>query len=460
MNTLDLASKKVNLKKASNTHGGEYWGPCPVCGGKDRFHVWPKQNNGKGGYWCRGCGKAGDNIQFLIDFEGMDFKSACAYLNIQMPDHAESLPEKQEKPAFTPATHQSPAQLWQEKAEKFLTWSQLRLGENAEVIKWLSARGISLEAAVEARLGWNPGENGKDIFRSRKAWGLPEIKKENGKPRMLWIPIGLVIPYITNRVVQRLRIRRPNEVLEKIRLEHPDSDPPRYYVIPGSSMSTMVIGPDRRAFVIIESELDAIACAAPQDLAGAIATGTLEGKPDSAAYAILKEAIQILNALDYGDQGGGKKAAERAMKWWSENFKDRCDRWPVPKGKDPGEAYAMGIDLEKWIKAGLPPVLTINEKPKEIILPSSKPPQAGINEKEISAKIAGKGLSPLIFELWQLLQRNPSVKIINTPERFTIERNGKHIGGRIHDLVYREKDVSDFIFNHSAEKIDGNNLIN
>jgi hypothetical protein len=45
----------VRLKRAS---GDEYCGPCPFCGGDDRFRVWRKGN-----YWCRPgpghCGKQG-----------------------------------------------------------------------------------------------------------------------------------------------------------------------------------------------------------------------------------------------------------------------------------------------------------------------------------------------------------------------------------------------------------------
>ena len=61
MNILDLygASGAGELRKASTTKGGEWHGPCPGCGGDDRFHVWPEQKDG-GTYWCRGCNKAGD----------------------------------------------------------------------------------------------------------------------------------------------------------------------------------------------------------------------------------------------------------------------------------------------------------------------------------------------------------------------------------------------------------------
>ena len=445
MNVLDLAQNKVKLRKVSATKGGEWQGPCPGCGGNDRFHVWPMENDGNGSYWCRSCEKAGDGIQFLRDFEGMTFKDACARLNIIREDRAEGTgfrgqPVKKEKPEFTPEAHVPPADLWQEKAEKFLAWSQGHLAKNAEVLSWLVGRGISAAAAENARLGWNPGEDGKDVYRHRKTWGLPEVLKEDNKPKMLWIPIGLVIPHVVDGVIYRLRIRRPE-------------GEPRYYVIPGSSMSTMVIEHTRRAFVIVEAELDGIAVASQNQRAGAIALGSVSAKPDAAAYEVLRGALQILNALDYGDIGGGAKAAERAMQWWKEHF-DRCDRWPVPQGKDPGEAFRMGTDLEQWIKAGLPPALTlegsgVGVKGAEIVPPICHSRESGNPE----------GLPPAVRELYDLLRKNPGVKIINTPDRFTVLRQGKYVGGRINELVFQVPETREYIFNHPAEEIDGENFV-
>lgn len=459
MNTLGLAQRHVLLRKASSTKGGEWHGPCPWCGGKDRFHVWPEQDGGRGTYWCRSCGKGGDAIQFLRDCDGMTFKEACDYLNIRIDEKQTGKPDATPH-EYQPREPQTPVELWQEKAEKFITWAQERLKENRDAIDWLAARGISAEAAAKYRLGWNPGEDGKDIYRARKTWGLPDILKENGRPKALWLPVGLVIPYCpplagvqSGGGVSRIRIRRPE-------------GEPRYYVLPGSSSRTMLLEESRKAFVVVESELDAIACASACGLTGAIATGSLESKPDAAAYAVLKNAKQILNALDFGDQGGGKEAARRAMKWWKEQFGDQCDRWPVPKGKDPGEAYASGIDLGAWIKGGLWPVLRLEETkgspstaPARKNAATAKP--GGPSEADMADIAAERGLSPLVVELWQLLRKNPAVKIINRKEGgFSLLRNGKPgVGGRIHELITREPVVFDFILEHEDEEINGRNLI-
>ena len=53
--------------KGRNSRGAEFAGPCPLCGGKDRFLVWPEQNDGNGSYSCRQCGISGDVIQWFMD---------------------------------------------------------------------------------------------------------------------------------------------------------------------------------------------------------------------------------------------------------------------------------------------------------------------------------------------------------------------------------------------------------
>ncbi len=444
MNVLDLAHRRVKLRKVSSTNGGEYQGPCPGCGGDDRFHVWPVQNEGQGAYWCRGCGKAGDAIQFLRDFEGKSFRDACAELRITMPDDPGQTamrpipPQVKTRPEFQPTQIAPPVDLWQEHADKLISWAADNLKQEVSTLEWLERRGIPKSAAADYRLGWNPGENGKDLYRSRKAWGLPEIIKEDGRPKSLWIPRGLVIPWIESGVVHRVRIRRL------------EADP-RYYVLPGSSMATMILEPARRAFVVVESELDAIAVVAANKKAGAVALGSVSAKPDSRTFEILQAALQILNALDY-DEAGAK-----AMTWWNEQFQ-RCDRWPVPKGKDPGEAVAMGIDLNRWIQAGLPPVFTIfDPAPQRPVSP--KVQSTKIHQVDASPETYGDDVPEAVRELHAILKKNRAVKIINTPNRYTVLRNGKFVGGRINELVFRHPSVMEYIMRNPDEEIDAENLI-
>jgi Zinc-binding domain of primase-helicase len=52
---VDLAGRDVHLRKVATTRGGEWAGPCPFCGGRDRFRVQPE----KGLWFCRQCSPNG-----------------------------------------------------------------------------------------------------------------------------------------------------------------------------------------------------------------------------------------------------------------------------------------------------------------------------------------------------------------------------------------------------------------
>jgi hypothetical protein len=343
MNLLDIyQGKSHQARRASSHKGGEYHGPCPGCGGKDRFHLWPNQGE-NGTFWCRQCDKGGDAIRYLRDFEGMSFQEACAALGKEPGARAWHSPGGAPcRPVWHPEPATVPGQLWQQKAEKLTIWAHDCLLSTHVELQRLAARGIDLETVKLARLGWNPGERGKDLWRPREAWGLPEeIREETGKHRRLWLPRGLVIPRMEGEGVQRLRIRRPE-------------GEPRYYVLPGSGSAPLYLGCQHRAAVVVESELDAWALvAAAGDLVGAYGIGNSSAKPDTESFARLRALDLILVATDFDElDQKGERAGAKAARWWMETF-PQADRWPVPIGKDPGEAYGAGVNLRDWIKAGI-----------------------------------------------------------------------------------------------------------
>jgi hypothetical protein len=59
-----------------NTVGDEMIGPCPKCGGRDRFSI----NTEKKLFNCRICGIAGDGLRLVQEFQGLDFKAALEWL--------------------------------------------------------------------------------------------------------------------------------------------------------------------------------------------------------------------------------------------------------------------------------------------------------------------------------------------------------------------------------------------
>jgi putative DNA primase/helicase len=73
----EIARRAIELGR----QGIELVGPCPKCGGDDRFAV----NIKKKVFNCRGCKKGGDVIQLVQHLDGVDFKTACTTLTGEMP---------------------------------------------------------------------------------------------------------------------------------------------------------------------------------------------------------------------------------------------------------------------------------------------------------------------------------------------------------------------------------------
>jgi hypothetical protein len=165
--------------------------------------------------------------------------------------------------------------------------------------------------------------------------------KEDGRKKRLWFPKGVIIPTFDerNRVI-KIRIRRPDPLMIFSDI--------RYYFLPGGCGCVTVLNPTARAHAVVESDLDAfLIIQEAGDLVGVVCLSTAQAKPDARAAQVLSKSLHILNALDFDHAGAG------AWPWWKKQFPE-CERWPVPKGKDPGEAYKAGVNIREWIKTGLP----------------------------------------------------------------------------------------------------------
>ena len=359
---LELLSRRgIKVRKASNNKGGEYVSECPGCGGEgpgrkthpaDRFRIWPEQHEGTGSYWCRKCKRGGDCVQFLRDFEGLTFHQACERLGRTVPDSRDLTLKSPALPAvgkWDPKTHASPEALWRDQASKLSFWAYEQLldkGSGQEQLKWLQHdRGLTPKTIDDFGLGWNPGKDGKDLFRSRESWGLSTIlNEETGKPRRLWLPIGHVIPWFYKGELRRLRIRRVKPV---------PFGPP-YYMVPGSSPGIMILPAHTtsrwagQVWAIVESELDGLLVwQEAGDLCGVMAIGSASMRPDTEAMALLRRSVHTMVALD-NDAPGQKEYA-----WWKEHISETV--WhPVPIKKDPAEAFKAGVNIREWILAGLP----------------------------------------------------------------------------------------------------------
>jgi DNA primase len=335
MTILDLLSQDgIQLDRISNFHGGEYAGPCPLCGGRDRFRSWPEEDSG-GQYWCRGCGKHGDTIQYLRDVRNMSYHDACSFLGTE-PEPIDRDRKPISRPQWKPREIRTPLDGWVLKCSAFTDYckSQLWGDSGKDTLEWLKAeRGLSEDTIKSFRLGWNP----QDAWRERKDWGLPDELKSDGKVKKLWLTAGMVIPYYTDGALQRARIRRFN----------PEQGP-RYCIVSGSATGPMILGNNHKVYVIVESELDAILLYQEiGDMAGVISLGNAQTRPDKLTAELLLGADLVLIALDGDDPG-----AKEAWLWWPQHF-HQSRRLPPIDGKDPGEMWKAGVSLKDWVEVGI-----------------------------------------------------------------------------------------------------------
>jgi hypothetical protein len=309
----------------------------------------------------------------------MSYRDACDFLGREPELRKRSFDwsgKQSSKPKWEPKDTMNPQEKWVEKCSSFVDYCQNQLwGDSGKnTLEWLKAeRGLSNETIKMFRLGWNP----QDAWRDRKAWGLQEELKENGKPKKLFLPAGVIIPYISGGNLQRVRIRR----------QDPDIDPKeRYRILSGSSMGPMIMGDNRRFFVIVESELDALLLHQEiKELAGVIALGSAQKRPDKLTDELLRRAELILVALDNDEQrdDGKNPGAKEAWGWWMNQF-NQARRLPPIFGKDPGEMWKAGVSLKDWLEVGI-------EEESQQSTPLDQKPESIPKQDPISAAIPEPG---------------------------------------------------------------------
>lgn len=165
MDLLSLVEQDVTMRRASSTNGGEYAGPCPGCGGHDRFRVWPEQ----GRYWCRRCEKQGDLIQYLRDFRGLSFQDAARTVGKVLGDYQ---------------PHPTEDALWRYLEEQYealheemtlITWASLAINKNPdrysddERMDWAIAAVTLLDWYAQTETLWRKVQDGTRTGRARVA---------------------------------------------------------------------------------------------------------------------------------------------------------------------------------------------------------------------------------------------------------------------------------------------------
>lgn len=118
-----LAAIGVPVAALTSKHG-----PCPMCGGKDRFRF--DNKDGKGTFYCSQC-KAGDGVQFVMKFLGLDFKAAA----VEIEKHIGAAPiATKKKKDLTPGEKRAALdRLWR---------SSVEISNDDPVARFLALRGL------------------------------------------------------------------------------------------------------------------------------------------------------------------------------------------------------------------------------------------------------------------------------------------------------------------------------
>jgi DNA primase len=334
MTLLELINGYTTLRKVAATHGGEYAGACPFCGGQDRFRVWPASE--KPGWWCRQCDRKGDAIQFLRDRQGLTFREACARLGHPLPDAPRRGPTPKPPPLATP-----PSETWQAQARAFVEACERALWSpaGAEVRAYVRGRGLQDDTLQAAHIGYH-AEGGHEPWEQ---WGVTPGSQRKG----LWLPRGLVFPWWSGGALWRVTFRRlalPGTAIHELGTVDGDS----HFMVQGSANLLYNIDgvrPNAPA-MLVEAPLDALSVIQEAgDLVSVVAASTGWGRLERWIGRLALASV-VLMSFDADDAG------ESAAAWWRKALRSRAKRWR-PYWEDPNAMLQAGVDLRSWIREGL-----------------------------------------------------------------------------------------------------------
>lgn len=315
MNLVDFVQSK-GFPLAKQSSGGEWAGPCPFCGGNDRFRVF--EDGGRAGaaipgrYFCRQCGAKGDYVSWLIDFENLSPAEAltsagcsragqkadkgrkCAKMSTNHARNSETNRNKGETVSAVSAS-----ETWSGQAERVLSSAMQSMTADSAGAFFHGERGLSFETCKALGFGWQTSNS----FTAAELWGLPAGKK-------VVVPAGAVLPVHRSGRVVSLLVRRSTPY----RVPGTDREL-RFHEVRGGAKVPFLCGPFGAPLVVCES----ILCAASvyQASGGKVAALATLGasKPilDAEAVDFLKSAAVVLVAADDDEAGGNLKEIVRQV---------------------------------------------------------------------------------------------------------------------------------------------------
>lgn len=322
---VELAGRDIRLKKVATTRGGEWAGPCPFCGGKDRFHVQPRT----GLWFCRSCSPDGrwqDAIAFVQRRDGVTFPEACRILGASSSELGEARQRRataKQTPEPQLAVDVEPSPAWRDRAAVFVDravetlWSET----GARARAYLAGRGLQEETLRV----WRVGFQAADAWEPAQTWGVAG--------RSVKLERGITLPWLIGETVWQVKIRRAVKDGDKyasVRGGHP--------LLFGAN--TLVPGAPA---VMAEGEIDTLLLwQAVYDRLATVSLGSASRWPTRRGALLLSQAIPLFLAYDVDSEGD--MGAQRLQQ-----LAPHARRLRPPAGKDVGEFVEAGGRARAWM---------------------------------------------------------------------------------------------------------------
>ncbi|MGB0732859.1 MAG: primase-helicase zinc-binding domain-containing protein [Pontibacterium sp.] len=323
MNLLDLVSEDTTIKKVANTQQGEYAGPCPKCGGNDRFRVQPHRSYPR--WTCKKCHIEWSSTEAYLIFSGRASNWKAAYQYTGKPNTPQRAKTRQITPNVAKVMDNTKPVFGTEynaAAHAFVAScnNTLAVADKAQTARdYLARRGITY-AAYAYCLGYNPAPY-------NATWGNTSV----------YVPRSIIIPHMHNGKLLKVRFRGVDG----------------YGQAAGGANSVFGGGSilPSATVVMVESELDAVMLweqtRRDRNLWGVVPIaigGNTQGRL-LRWVAQVRVAGRVLLAFD------NDAAGQDATRYWQQQIEHAEVLPMLGNVKDVGDMYKAGIDLCKWIAA-------------------------------------------------------------------------------------------------------------
>jgi hypothetical protein len=271
-------------------------GPCPMCGGRDRFNI--KKTN-TGDIWvCRHCSpsKYRNALEFLMEYLRVDFKEALKRAGGELEQPTRQSPPQQPKSNNTP-----PSQDWQADA-----WKHVGAASDALL-------GIAPDSDPISSAGFLAAHEETSISQAARAYLM-----SRGIDRAAWASFQLgfviaykrpavVVPYFDGNIIIAVKYRFFDTIARQDKGR-------RFSMLSGSKPYLFGLShviPNARNLLVIEGELNAISII--QQMPRGLATVSIGSETNMPAAALRKLADRYERVFIWMDDKERAQELQRRM---------------------------------------------------------------------------------------------------------------------------------------------------